>query len=85
MSKQEDVESTGISSQVDLFVRSFVAHFKGNILTIQRSDYIDDGWYIEIKGNKFTVYEIPEGGGQEQEIGTFNNIETAFGWALNLK
>jgi len=65
--------------------KNFVAIFKDNKLTIQRAKYIEDGWYIEIEGNKFTVYEIPEGGGKEQLIGTFNSIETALGWALNLK
>ena len=48
-----------------------------NKIQIQRADYIEDGWFIEIKDNMFLVYEIPQGGGNDEFIGTYDSLLSA--------
>ena len=58
-------------SQTD---RTLVAHIKDNEITLQKSDYVEDGNLIKINGNKIELYEIPYGGGTEIYIGEFDTI-----------
>jgi len=46
-------------------------------LTLQRSDYIEDGVYIEVKGLVYSVFEIPQYGGTPQLIKACDTIDEA--------
>lgn len=43
-------------------------------ITIQRSNYIEDGPYIEITGKEITLFEIPQYGGVAQRLGNFSTL-----------
>ena len=62
-----------------------IAHYheESGIMTIQRAEYIEDGWYVEI-GEKFNVFEIPQYGGDPQHIAEYDNIKDAMDLALSL-
>jgi len=51
-----------------------IAYIKENKIIIQKADYIEDGWYIEIEGSIITLFEIPTGGGEESVIGCYDTI-----------
>ena len=58
---------------------------KGNKLTIQEADYIEDGCYIEIIDDKITLYEIPMFGSVPAiEIGVFKTIIEAMDFSKTL-
>lgn len=40
-----------------------VVYIRDGKVTVQRADYIDDGWFVEINQDKITLLEIPEFGG----------------------
>lgn len=46
----------------------------GNKIQIQRSDYIEDGWYVVVNGSKNQLYEIPQGGGDAIYIGEYATL-----------
>lgn len=50
-------------------------------LTIQRSRYIEDGWYIVYKENQekypWELYEIPQFGGEEHLYDRYNTLYEA--------
>ncbi len=52
----------------------YVAIVDGEKITIQRSDYIEDGAYIEIVNNDITLFEIPACGGDRIKIGNFITV-----------
>ena len=52
-------------------------YINGDIVTIQRADYIEHGWYIEINGKEITLYEIPYGGGKPCKINKYESISEA--------
>lgn len=55
-----------------------VAFYKDNVLTIQRSEYIESGWRVESRSDgKFYLFEIPEFGGKSQEMGVFDSFAEA--------
>lgn len=43
-------------------------------LTIQRSEYIEDGAFIEVIGDEITVCEIPMYGGEEKVVGKYKTL-----------
>lgn len=49
----------------------------GNKIIIQKSQYIEDGWFIEINGREITLFEIPLYGGAEHKIKDFLTISEA--------
>jgi hypothetical protein len=55
-------------------MREYALILKGEKLTIQRASYIEDGWYIEITGDEITLFEIPQYGGKEYEVGKYQTI-----------
>jgi len=55
-------------------MRKLTTYIKGNEIIIQRADYIEDGWFIEIIDSTITLYEIPLFGGKESKIGIYNTI-----------
>jgi len=62
----------------------FIMFLENGKITIQKSEYIDDGWYIEIIGNIITLYEIPLFGGDVQVIGEFGTLIDAINKGNNL-
>jgi len=53
------------------------------ILTIQRADYIEDGFYIEVIGSEITIWEIPSYGGEARlhsKHATLNSAIEAFNY-----
>ncbi len=58
-------------------------HSDGSI-TIQKKQYIEDGWFIEVKGAVYKVMEIPQYGGQAQEVGTWSTLFNALKQANSL-
>jgi len=51
---------------------------------IQPAPYIEDGWYIEVKDGVYSVYWIPQHGGQEEHIKDFGNKDMAIAFAKAL-
>jgi hypothetical protein len=51
-----------------------VVLIKGDTITIQPANYIEDGWYIEIVHNEITLYEIPQFGGKPIRISGHNTL-----------
>jgi len=47
---------------------------KDGVITIQKSEYIEDGFYIEILNEKITLYEIPSFGGEPVTIKDCNTL-----------
>lgn len=62
----------------------FTAHWNDNVLTIQEAAYIEDGWYIEIVGDTYSLYEISQYGGNEWLVGKYNNFKEALKKARSL-
>lgn len=61
-----------------------VFYKKGNTFILQEAEYIEDGFYIEIKGNEFILFEIPLGGGEPIEIDTFYDLSYAIDYKNTL-
>lgn len=55
-------------------MEKYVAIVKNAKIIIQKAEYIEDGFYIEIEGKKITLFEIPMFGGEEKEIGEFATV-----------
>lgn len=55
-------------------MEKYIAYIKDGIITIQRSTYIEDGWFIEINKNIISLIEIPYGGGEPIDVGTYNTL-----------
>ena len=51
-----------------------VLYINGNKIQIQRYDYIEDGWYVIVNGQKNQLYEIPQGGGDAIYIGEYETL-----------
>ncbi|GAH03337.1 unnamed protein product [marine sediment metagenome] len=47
------------------------------MLLLQKADYVEDGGYIEIKGNVHNVFEIPTGGGNPELIKSCTSLDEA--------
>lgn len=60
------------------------AIFCNGKLTLQRREYIEDGWYIEQNGAYWKLFEIPWGGGEPQEVGNYDSIGSAIQRAQEL-
>lgn len=58
-------------------MRKLSAFYEDGKLTLQKKDYIEDGWYIEQNGNYWKLFEIPQYGGQPEEIGNYGSLGTA--------
>jgi hypothetical protein len=43
-------------------------------LTLQKSDYIEDGGYIRVEGSEYKAYEIPQYGGNPELIKVCKDI-----------
>lgn len=56
----------------------------GNKIQIQRSDYIEDGWYILVNKDKIQLYEILFGGGEPIFIGEYKTLIEAITQGKNL-
>lgn len=61
-------------------------HEKATENIIQRSAYIEDGWFIitNKENTEFKVFEIPLFGGEESLIDTYETIEDAYNCAMEL-
>ena len=57
---------------------------EGEKITFQRSEYIEDGWYVEQIGEDITLYEIPFGGGEPQKICAYHDLISAINAGLSL-
>lgn len=57
--------------------QKLTTYIDGDIVTIQRADYIEDGWYIEVINKEITLWEIPYGGGEPYKIDTYESIQEA--------
>lgn len=55
-----------------------------NKIIIQKAEYIEDGWYIEINNEGISLYEIPQFGGNPILIGQFSTINKAIEKAESL-
>jgi len=59
-------------------------YHENGILMIQRADYIEDGWFIEIDGSYFRLYEIPPGGGKAELIRIYKTFQEAYRTAISM-
>ena len=50
---------------------------RGNKITFQRANYIEDGWYVEQIDDDISLWEIPYGGGEPMRIGGFYDLISA--------
>ena len=55
-----------------------------NKIQLQRADYIEDGWYIDIIGGKFLLYDITQYGGNEEFIEVYDSLISAIEKAESL-
>ena len=55
-------------------MEKLVLYINGNKIQVQRADYIDDGWYVVVNGNKNQLYEIPQGGGEAIYIAEYETL-----------
>ena len=55
-------------------MEKLTTYIKGDKIVIQRADYIEDGWYVEIDKDVITLYEIPLGGGVESSVGFYDTV-----------
>ncbi len=62
----------------------FVKEQEDGSLLIQKSEYIEDGWFIHKKENGFHLYEIPCFGGEESLIDVYSDFESAYSSAMEL-
>ena len=62
----------------------FVKEQEDGSLLIQKSEYIEDGWFIHKKENGFHLYEIPLFGGEESLIDVYSDFESAYSSAVEL-
>jgi len=58
-------------------MRKLTTYIDGNKIIIQRADYIEDGWFIEIVGKIITLYNIPLYGGIGSKIGNYETVMEA--------
>lgn len=65
-------------------MEKLIAYVVDGLITIQRSEYIEDGMIIRVDGSLITLIEIPFGGGDEIIIGTFQTIIEAFNYHKTL-
>lgn len=50
---------------------------KGNKITFQRANYIEDGWYVEQIDEDIMLWEIPYGGGEPQKVRGYHDLISA--------
>lgn len=50
---------------------------RGNKITFQRANYIEDGWYVEQIDEDISLWEIPYGGGEPMRIGGYYDLISA--------
>lgn len=62
----------------------FVKEQEDGSLLIQKSEYIEDGWFLHKKENGFHLYEIPCFGGEESLIDVYSDFESAYSSAMEL-
>ncbi len=62
----------------------YIMFQEGEKITIQESEYIEDGCYIEVISREIILYEIPSGGGQEQKVGRFDTVLDAINYSKKL-
>lgn len=55
-------------------MEKLITYIKGETIIIQRADYIEDGWYVEIFKDKITLFEIPQGGGEPFFVERFDTV-----------
>lgn len=58
-------------------MKKLVLYVKRDSILVQRAEYIDNGWFIEIVGSKNQLYEIPDGGGKPIFIGEYETLMEA--------
>lgn len=65
--------------------KKLTAYYHENgLLIIQKADYIEDGWYIEIDNFHVRLYEIPLGGGKAELIETYVTFQEAYDKAISM-
>ena len=57
---------------------------RGNKITFQRAEYIEDGWYVEMIDEEITLWEIPYGGGEPMKIGGYWDLISAIKAGIEL-
>ncbi len=57
--------------KVHVPIERLSAFIEDGKITIQPSDYIEDGWYVVIDGMHSDLYEIPRGGGNASLVKRF--------------
>jgi hypothetical protein len=55
-------------------MEKLVLYINGNKIQVQRADYIEDGWYVVVNGDKNQLYEIQLGGGEAIYIGEYKTL-----------
>lgn len=55
-------------------MEKYVLLVKDGKVIIQKSEYIEDGWYIEVLDERIILWEIPQFGGEPYIIDEFSTI-----------
>ena len=75
---------SGGRTNYSIIMEKLILYVKEDYLQIQRAEYIEDGWFIRIYGTKVKLYEIPYGGGKENNVGVFESIQDALDYRISL-
>ncbi len=60
----------------------FYAYYNQGELSLQKEEYIEDGWYIQSYQGAWQLWVIPEYGGEEYCHGIYNSIEEVINAAV---
>ena len=63
---------------------SLVAHVYEDYVILQEATYIEGGWYLKIIPTQIQLWEIPQYGGEETLVCTFQDLSVAVKYARNL-
>lgn len=65
-------------------MEKLVLYINGNKIQVQQADYIEDGWFVVVTGNKNQLYEIPQGGGEAIYIKEYETLLEAIRYGESL-
>lgn len=65
-------------------MKALVALVRDRYIQLQRTAYIEDGWFIRIEGKDIALFEITHGGGNLNYIGSFETVMEAIDYGETL-
>jgi hypothetical protein len=88
MTAKNNTENTKDSSAVSVestdLLASLTAHVREDCVILQKSPYIEDGWFIKVIPSQIQLWEISQYGGEAQFYASFPTITAAYKHAVSL-